>query len=140
MAGLARRKPARRIARPARRTGTWRPYLVLLLRRPSRQARISDRAVDQAEFAAAVAVGARRGTRGFRHRGPGGIERRSLGLDDERTRHPRDDSQDRAPERAVLDGRARPRSRLERTSRHPWLQNRDRLAERRRLPFGQAPL
>src|SRR5262249_59929482 len=104
MAALARRKPAARIARPARRTGTRRPYPVLLLRRPSRQARISDRAVDQAEFAAAVADGARRGTRGFRHRGPGGVERRPLGLDDERTRHPRDDPRGPAPERAVLDG------------------------------------
>src|SRR6516165_7229734 len=123
MAALARRKPERRTARPARRTRTWGPYPVLLLRRSSRQAWISGRAVDQAEFAAAVADGARRGTRGFRHRGPGGVERHPLGLDDERTRHPWDDSRNRDPERAVLGGRARPRGRVERTSRHPWPQD-----------------
>src|SRR5262249_55614516 len=102
MAALARRKPERRTARPARRTGTWGPYPVLLLRRPSRQTRISGRAVDQAEFAAAVADGARRGTRGVRRRGPGGVERHPLGLDDERTRHPWDASPNPPPEHARL--------------------------------------
>src|SRR6516162_7510871 len=78
MAALARRKTAARIAGAQRRTGSWRSPSFLLLRRPSRQTRISGRAVDQAGVGAVVADGTWGATRRVRHRAPGAVGRYPL--------------------------------------------------------------
>ena len=81
-----------------------------------------------------------RGAGGFRPRRSRGLRRRTLGVDDERARTSGHHARHGAPQRTVLGGGARAHRRLERTPRHPRLQDRHCLAERRRVAPRQAAL
>src|SRR5262249_52284696 len=84
LAALARRKPATRVARAARRAGPRRSVAVLPFRRSLGEARPSRRVMDQAELATAAADRARHRARHHRPRGAARGRGYSPGGDDER--------------------------------------------------------